>query len=229
MNYHKPGIIPFSSYPKNTTLLWSGTDTLDNWRKNPDPRPWESVNISYQYNAQGFRTHDLEQYIGQNVDVTLGCSFTEGIGMPVESIWPTLVENQMQVPLLNLGLGSGSTDTVARILINIVTLYKIRNLYVLWPVYNRFELYGPNYVQHKLPMLDEIEFTWALDEFPSLNRYAKNKLIVEFLCEKYQIRLIEQQLTDYFSPDKFDCARDGMHFGFNSHRFVADNFLAKFI
>ena len=152
MNYFESGVMPFSWHPKNQTRLWSGTDSPEGLVKNPNKDFWNNVAISYKYNPQGFRTHNLADYLGQTVDIALGCSFTEGVAMPVEHIWPSLIEQTTGITMLNMGLGGGATDTVARILTNIAPLFKINNAYILWPKIDRFEIYNQHDIEHIMPM-----------------------------------------------------------------------------
>lgn len=210
MNHWNIGHIPYSWAPKDIILEWSGMDHVDNYNKNPNKLDWENVNISYQYNPQGFRCPDLNNFLGQKVNLALGCSYTEGVGLPVASTWPSLVELQTDHPMLNLGLGGGATDSVARILTNVSSLFDIQTVYILWPPLYRFENYfvfddtgklitkavykfgkivkpvAETYrIDTVLPMDANPEHVWALTDQMNEQRLYKNQLIVELLAQKF--------------------------------------------
>lgn len=220
-NYWSQGSIPYSWYQKNVTLDWSGSDDT----RSADPN-WGHGKITYKYNAQGFRTYDLVSLYGQDVNLALGCSFTEGIGLPIELCWPTIIEQETSLPMLNLGLGSGSTDTVARILSNVVTMFNIKTVYILWPSANRFELYEPNQIVPLIPSSSRVEYTWNIDQFNSAQRFFKNKQIVNLLSSSFGFKTIEQDISDcreWVVPN--DLARDQQHHGVQSHQNLAKLFL----
>ena len=221
INFWGVGQIPYSWNPKNKTLLWSGFDT----RRNADPN-WNQGNIIYKYNNQGFRTHDLLDLYGQTVDIALGCSFTEGVGLPVDCIWPSLIEQQTNLPMLNLGSGGGSTDTVARVLTNICSLYKINAVYILWPRINRFENIQQNRISAVLPQNANLEHAWFLDEENSAQRFYKNQILVRQLSKVYNFNIKEHKILDNWQI-LGDYARDQMHAGVLSHQNLTKIFLTK--
>jgi hypothetical protein len=221
INFWGVGQIPYSWNPKNKTLLWSG---LDN-QYNADPN-WNQGDINYKYNNQGFRTHDLLELDGQTVDIALGCSFTEGIGLPVDCVWPSLIEQQTNLPMLNLGLGGGSTDTVARVLTNVCSLYKINTVYILWPSINRFENTQHNNINRVLPQNAKPEYVWFLDEENSAQRFYKNQILVRQLSKVYNFDIKERNILDDWQI-LGDQARDQAHAGVLSHQNLAKIFLTE--
>lgn len=226
MNYFELGTIPYSWNPKNTVLKWSGWDNPDTLQKHPKKEFWSNVDISYVYNPQGFRTYDLEQYRGQTVDVALGCSFTEGIAMPASDIWTTLIEQHTKIPMLNLGLGGGSTDTVTRILTNIAPLFKINNAYILWPKMERFEQYFNDRIQPILPMACDNEHIWNFDPSQSTNRFHHNQNVVRLLSDKFKFNVIERDIAEFYY-NQVDTGRDNTHFGYETNKNVAESFLTE--
>lgn len=222
MNHWNIGQLPYSWAPKNVTCAWAGTDSLENYNKNPNKDEWENIDITYQYNTQGFRCTDLTNFLGQQINIALGCSFTEGIGLAIDQVWPSLLEQQLKHPVVNLGLGSGTTDTVARILTNISTLYNIHTVYILWPNLHRFEAcytiddFGskvknavwkvreppdtaPTYrhlITPILPMTTQIEYTWALTDEMANQRFNRNKSTVDLLAQVGNFRIVQYTVDD---------------------------------
>ena len=224
MNYFESGVMPFNWQTKNTELVWSGMDNAETLANHPQRDFWTKIAISYKYNAQGFRTYQLEDYLDKTVDIALGCSFTEGVAMPIESVWTSLIEKQTTIPMLNLGVGSGTTDTVARILTNIAPLFKINNVYILWPRIERFEIYYDTWIETIYPMNAQEQHVWAMEQAHAQNRYLKNKQMVKLLAEKYNFSIIEREVNEFFY-NQVDTARDNTHFGYQTNRNVAESFL----
>ena len=241
------GQLPFSSHP-TTTVFWCHSDYKENFNKNPNKKQWENVDISYQFNSQGFRTYDLPSLVGQKVDIALGCSLTLGIGLPVEVIWPTLIEKESKFPMLNLGQGGGSSDTVARILTNVCSLYDIQNVYILWPDASRFEIYNNDFNLKADPLvffmharvadIKHMGHMGAMDTGMSIQRFYKNQSIVHTLAKLYNFKVSEHfyaigqefqkplnmPFSLYHLADG-DRARDGIHPGLILHENLAKIFL----
>jgi len=228
MNFWQQKQIPYSWLPKNANMLWSGSDLESNYLANPKKADWANINISYQYNAQGFRTHDLISLYRQKVDVALGCSQTEGIGLPVEANWPSQLALGRPYPMLNLGISTGTTDTVARILTNVAGLYDIQTVFILWPEKARFETYAGIQIIPKGPGYSKIEEVWYMDNSMSEQRFNKNQSIVYMLRDQYGFKIVEDSAYTVcrgMPRGNVDPARDGMHFGFETQKGIAGKFL----
>jgi hypothetical protein len=154
MNFWKENCIPFFDdwMPINRTSEWFLNDSLENFQKNPDKDKWKDINISYIISNKGFRTYDFDTVKDKTIDIALGCSQTFGEGIPVDLIWPSLIEQHTTSrPVLNLGRSGASSDTVANILVNVAGFFKIDTVYILWPYVNRFDLYQFNRTEHIQP------------------------------------------------------------------------------
>lgn len=218
--------MPHSWHPSNTTTMWSGSDTRENIQPN-----WSDISIDYRFNDYGFRTHGLKPLLSQKVDVALGCSFTEGVGLPIESVWPSLIEQDRPYPMLNLGIGGASTDTVARILTNISGLYNIQTVFILWPEASRFEQYFPDFAESPIlsitPGLASIEHVWYMDQINAQQRFLRNQTIVQLLSDVHNFQVIDQTLDAATKTIPFEPARDGCHWGFKPNQIMAELFLNK--
>jgi hypothetical protein len=224
INYWNKEIIPYSRNPKSTQAKWSGSDTIDKFKQNPESSKWQNIDITYNYSCEGFRTYDFDSLIGKEIDVALGCSHTMGVGNPVECIWPSLLEKSRPYPMLNLGLGAGTTDTVARILTNITGLFQINTVFIFWPEFVRFELYTDERANFIIPQNSQLEQIWNMDQQVSKQRFYKNKLIVDLLGHN-TINLTNGLV---FKEHRIlDWARDGMHFGPETHKLIAKLFSEK--
>ena len=234
-NHWKIGQMPYNGeYRKSFVGAWSHRDNLDNYNKNPNRDAWNDINISYVYNAHGFRCPELEGFVGGKVNIALGCSFTEGIGLPVDRVWPALLETKLECPVLNFGVAGGTTDSVARILTNISTLFDIQTVFILWPMLNRFELYLEDSIKYMQPGIADIEHTWALEGEMCIQRYYKNRLIVEQLAILYGYNVKQYTTLEIIDQCRYtnrlqdtDWARDGSHWGFKTHELIPKMFISN--
>ena len=234
LNHWQTKTVPYSWNPKKTLIKWAGTDTIDKFKQNPESSKWQNIDITYNYSCEGFRTYDFDSLKGKEIDIALGCSHTMGIGNPVEWIWPSLVEKARPYPMLNLGLGAGTSDTVARILTNITGLFQINTVFIFWPNLRRFETFKDSDPDFVIPESCKLEHTWNMDHNISLQRFHKNKLIVELLHNRVESIVgsvyenincgVKKCLT---SHKILDYARDGMHFGPETHKLIAKLFLEE--
>lgn len=228
MNFWQQKILPSSWRPKSTTNLWMGYDNEKSFAANPIPE-WKGVDVVYKYNSDGFRTHELSDFLGKEVNIALGCSFTEGMGLPIENVWTSLIEQRLNTPLLNLGLGAGAPDTVARILTNISGLFKIQKVFILWPEKHRFEFYHE--VENKIEPIGHWNtnenYFWNQSKCNSFQRLYKNQNIVRLLAKQHDFETIEITVEDLLNtiPRK-EFARDGVHYGIKSNIEIADWFLS---
>lgn len=228
MNFWQQNRLPKSWKTGNTTHKWMGSDTEAKFAANPISK-WQDVEILYKYNSDGFRTHEFSDFLGKKINIALGCSFTEGIGIPIENAWPSLIEKKLNIPLLNLGLGGGTTDTVSRILTNVSGLFQIQKVFILWPEKHRFEYYD----EHR-DIIDPIgpwntneSYLWNMARCNSLQRLDKNKNIVELLSKCHGFEVIELSIENVLKTIlRIDPARDGMHYGINPNIELAELFLS---
>ena len=223
-NHWQTKTIPYSWNPTKTKTDWSGTDTFRNFKKNPEADKWNDIGITYNFSNEGFRTYDFESLIDAKIDVALGCSHTMGVGLPVDWVWPNLVEKSRPYPMLNLGLGAGASDTVARILTNITGLFQIQTVFIFWPDMRRFEIYKDNTVEFIIPNNSQIEHAWNMDDNISRQRLYKNKLVTDLLGHN-TVNLTDGNFRKDYQDTDF--ARDGIHFGPETHKLIAKIFLEK--
>jgi hypothetical protein len=220
INYWNSNTLPYSWYEKNKETNWLDLDSPENQDKN-----WTTP-ITYKFNAQGFRTHDLLACTNKQVNIALGCSHTMGIGLPIEMTWPSIIEEQTQIVTLNLGLGSGTTDTVSRILTNVCGMFSIHTVYILWPSKNRFELYSDDQIITVLPHSALLEHIWFMEDGSTEQRFNKNQSIVNNLQKLHGFNLKSmnsEPFTNWVVGN--DRARDQTHAGYQSNLNLANMFL----
>lgn len=211
---------------KNSSLMWSATDSEELFLKNLQNEKsrqqlerlgWDTEPIKYTYNSNGFRD---EEFDDRPCGIALGDSFTEGIGLPAQSIWPRLLSAQTGTHVWNLGVGGGSIDTVFRIFDYYVSALKPQFVCVLIPTHHRFEYksYNGEYAvisSYNLGISPYFGKDWLSQQCNGINNQKKTMLAMQYLCRHYNIPLIFNDHGDGISTSVQidDYARDLQHLG----------------
>jgi len=99
---------------------------------------WEYKSIKYIYNNFGFRSNDDFSSTEEGI-VCLGCSFTEGIGLPIELNWGHLLAKKLGKKHYNLGQGALGLDSAFRLLLGYKDKLKFKDVFLLIPPPYRYE------------------------------------------------------------------------------------------
>lgn len=132
----------------NKTLYWSGSDREDHFKSRIKKEGMQSNTIkyyidnpiTYQYNNFGYRTYDD---FNKNDDgiVTLGCSYTEGIGLHLEHTWGYRIAKKLNKKFWNLGEGGFGLDKCYYNLLFFIDYLKFDDIFLLIPPKFRFCFY----------------------------------------------------------------------------------------
>jgi len=231
------GSLNVGTYPAGQEMWFSLTDsdTEENYQRNPSPH-WAEHSLSYKYNNQGFRSREFEIQTDNPILLTLGCSHTVGVGIPVADNWPEQLGSKYfnNHVVYNAGLGGASADTVTRLATNLIPILKPDIVAILWPSLYRFETYHNG----KDKIGTEFIGPWNINDFVSqfednniYNNQAKNKLIVNLLQKIYNFKVIELDVDEEFKvrqPGGYLSARDGMHLCGWWHRDVMEDFYREY-
>lgn len=215
----------------NQTYQWIGSDTKENWRKNllnEDhhriliKNGWDNpLSIDYRFNSHGFRCAEWDQI--QTHNIALGCSHTQGVGLPLKYTWPYKLSFLLKQSVLNLGVGGGSLDTCFRILNHYIDKIKISNVYLLEPEPYRFDFYLEEWKTLTVHEHSSIYKAWALFDENSKMNQIKNQLAIQQLCDSRNIKLVTLSCSNRPSF-KNDWARDFAHNGIKWNERVALDF-----
>ena len=220
------------------TMAWCSTDNEEAYKRNMRAVPskkqliannWVDTPIEYKFNSHGYRTPEFEE--SNTRFMTLGCSFTSGIGLPLDNIWPTYLSNDLNIPVDNLGVLGASSGLVFRVASYWIP--KLRPKFVVWQktFEQRFEVINQYDESNVLsPINDSITGTeifknWWFNDINSLLDAKRNELAIRYICSEYQIPLFTCYIDDFRNPVQ-GISRDLIHSGPMNHRFVA-NSLAK--
>jgi hypothetical protein len=188
---------------------------------------WIGKSFTYQFNSQGFRCSEFSH---APTLMTLGCSFTVGVGVPLEDTWPSLVSKNLNMQCANLGQGGGSADTAFRLCHGYIDVIKPTIVVFMQPPNPRFEMLIGGMV-HMLssysPGPDKKNFErWARDEDNAFFNREKNTLAIQALCLQRGIKFISVDHSDLFNLS-FSKARDLAHPGVENHKLFSELLISK--
>jgi hypothetical protein len=231
---------PYLERRFNKSHFWCPCDTKENYKEehNGEKNLYKPGDFMYTYNSLGFRCDDFNSPSDINI-LFLGCSFTEGIGLPAEETWAYKLlsiirkETNKNIAYWNLALGGTGIDTQANLLYWFSKTKKIDYVFSLVPDLNRREYYfGENVTQYWCTRssdnksVDEV----LLDNSYTLYQNLRSLMLIEsiisdnikmycstwcFTSLKEILKREEFKSLNYFpsvSTGK-PLARDGMHPG----------------
>ena len=129
---------------QNKTLYWKASDTENKFKRKLKEKPetvsyWKDKSIEYRYNNYGFRTYDDFNKDDEGI-VCLGCSFTEGIGLPLEYNWGYKLAKHFNLKHWNLGQHAMGLETAFRLLLGVSDWLKFKKVFLFVPPFYRNEL-----------------------------------------------------------------------------------------
>jgi hypothetical protein len=218
---------------KGLVLSWKDSDSQWEFEKNcKDPAKqklleqlgWLEPNcISYKFNSFGFRD---EEFDSRPCGIALGCSFTEGTGLPEHTVWPRVLSKMTGTHTWNLGVGGSSIDTTFRLLDYWLTKLSPKFVTLCTPPDGRVEVFDRDEPLTLMPGINSIlePFNaffkvWASSDTNAMISKQKNLLAMQQLCNQANIPLV---YLDYTSMITHGDARDLAHFGVNSHANFAE-------
>jgi len=106
--------------PQNNTLMGTNLDMGGRglaWRNMwKDSAPDGSNPIIYNINSHAFRTQELDDVFDFTESIMcLGCSMTFGVGVHNETTWAYKLGQELNLPVINLGIPGGSLDAMYRV------------------------------------------------------------------------------------------------------------------
>lgn len=134
----------------NTELEWYGYDVETNYlevnSKGSNIYPKDCKELRYTFNDYGFRSDNFDVHSDVPVLFT-GCSYTEGVGLPINDIWTTQLLNTLKaktgknIPHWNLGLAGAGLDSIANGLYWYSLKFKkqLKYIVILFPPFTRRE------------------------------------------------------------------------------------------
>lgn len=144
---------------KNTESVWNPCDTLANYKPvNAYGRNYAINGFSYKFNSYGYRSDEFTE-ISDFPIMFMGCSYTEGVGLPISDLWVShfvralkAAHPDYRIPLWNFGLGGTGIDRAARTLVEFAPIIKPKYvIYLLSTMHRREFVFGDNFLQQWVP------------------------------------------------------------------------------
>lgn len=182
---------------KNLTYQWEPPDSEDSYRsiqKNGDIN-YLPTDFNYSYNSHGFRCDEFD--VESDVRILfLGCSITEGIGLPVDHLWTSHILNNIKtlpqykhkkVAYWNLAIGGTGTDTTARVLSEHIDLIKPTIIIYLICSVSRREYKENTKLLSWIPAYNktksrELEMVFCDEDFANYQSY-RSLLLIEWISK----------------------------------------------
>jgi len=230
------------------TLKWLPTDTEESFQRlvqNDEYREYfrskgwlDPDAITYRINNAGFRSEEFDPQAPSVV--SLGCSYTIGIGLPEEATWSYLVSQALGLKNYNLAWAGTSADTCFMLAQYWLPVLNPQLVIMAAPPKHRFDLITESpgsshktYLPaHEIGQIESNEFVkkWFLNDRNSELNNARNRLAVEGLCANLGIRCLTYNAHDWFAKSRkeVEYARDMMHAGPQGHEILAERILNDF-
>lgn len=186
----------------NLTVNETGLDTLeccidpDHWRNYPNK-------IQYHYNSRGYRDAEWPEDLPTAI-WCFGDSFTTGVGVPFENIWPQILQQQIQQRTINISMDGASNNWIARKVHEMSQDIQPNTVVIQWSFSHRREL---NPSDEKMTMIiNELwqRFYWAikapewpisaeLSDFDTFPEYMQQEILEKHCTEENDRFLIESR------------------------------------
>jgi hypothetical protein len=237
----------------NQHLQWLPTDSkesFDRMMQDPTHREyfqslgWDQPNtISYKITSDGFRSDEFDS---SPCIMALGCSYTVGIGLPVECTWPALLGQKLGLKVCNLAWGGYALDSCFRLAQYWISHLNTQLVCILLPPVDRVELMLDKVDQQTNQVLNQVFMPHDLSNaYDSANAYltnwfmqpqngqinkAKNVLALRQLCADHAVPfcIVDSQTTMTRSREDIGYARDHLHGGPKIHREIADEMYRQY-
>lgn len=246
--------LDFLKYRINQSYAFYSMDSEERYKENLKKFGpgwyYAGKEFTYRYNSHGYRSPELEYFDDKKYILVLGCSHTDGIGLPQSEIYHTHVSTKLRMPVLNCGV-SGSSPFYQLIHTNKL-LKRLTNkpslVIVQWPEWSRSLFMGqslgwshllasmtnPNKVVDRISKLyiydgnAEAQSEVAIEAVRNIWQLANVPYIDFTFASKPKSTRID---VPFFLNDDFDDmskrARDGSHFGPDCHSNLAQILLKQ--
>ena len=220
------------------TFSWLGEDNEINFKRHlVDPQKhdllvnsgWTNHAITYKFNSSGFRSVEFDA--SRPHMCVFGCSFTFGVGINTHQRYGDQLADWLGVECFNFGVSGGSDSTSFRLAAS--WLGKLKPTLVVYQstFVERFEIIQDGCANTiginaalggPVPIgQGDLYKIWITNNENSQLLALKNRLAMRALCNEYNSRLIEIDMTDFFGKWP-TVARDTHHPGEHANRHVFD-------
>jgi hypothetical protein len=244
VDFNLPDTVPYVNGIrfKNTVQKWFGTDSQERFLSNLQDKKsnsllrslsWDTADITYSFNSNGFRDQEFDN---RECGIAIGCSFTLGVGLPLNATWPYMLSQYTGIHVWNLASGGASIGTVFRIFEHYFVKFKPKFVCILMPPSSRFEFKDHNnnfsIIQPLVPGTHVLfAKDWLSQEFNGIIDRKKTMLAIDNICKHFNVPLVFNDSDSQNNFDQFrasnDLARDLMHGGVKYQKYQAEYMFNK--
>ncbi len=203
---------------KNKKLSTLATDLIDDGT------------IVYDMNEHGYRSNSIKEKSDFNI-LTLGCSWTMGIGLNVDETWPMLIGNEFG-KTFNYSMYGVSTSFVAKTFYKFVSSQFTPNLVlIMWPGFSRrdymkddgsFKKVGGFRTAHSKDIVwknetEDLLFLELRNDYQDLMIFWESYKFVETIAKLYNIKIFHTVAGYYY--DVFKELQPELNYTINYHGF----------
>jgi len=186
---------------KACTTEWHSLDTLENYKEETfyGPNQFKPGDITYNFNSEGLRCDEFTDPSELPI-IFVGCSHTEGVGLPLEKVWAYVLLERIRaatgkkIPYWNLSVSGASVDTVASEIYYAHTHLKMRPKLVLsWlPAFfwrdfsfkaSREFHFSPNDLSNYPAVINETLMPVFTDRYFFTNQSIRSMRLMSTVCE----------------------------------------------
>jgi hypothetical protein len=231
-------------YWRNNTFDWFPSDTKERLQESMQKhkykayiqsKGWDQPGaITYKFNSNAFRSEEFDP-AADNL-VALGCSFTMGVGLPIQTVWPSLLGDALNLHVCNLGWGGFAADSCFRMAEYWIPYLNPKLVVFLVPNKPRLEIIVDEHtgnavrlmagtVEHHPRLNEFIKHWFGQDENSRLNN-KKNQLAVEAICHQLGIPFLCYEVPQEMGKASVvDHARDTLHTGPTAHKIFTEKII----
>lgn len=220
----------------NSDFLPSGLNSYKEFKKilKRSPPDWiyRTKKITYINNDLGFRERPFELVDWNNSIVILGCSHVYGHAHAEEDTAVRVLEKQINMPVINLGVPGGSVELA---FYNSLILYNIgvkpKAIIQIWSELNRYS----NFVEGEVDTMYNCR-SWNKTYIHQIDWETKSLFYIKAFNAIWKDKTFVYEASFFENTAKecnidhvkyLDFARDNSHAGIISHKVLADNIARK--
>lgn len=199
--------IPFFPNLKEKFLF---LDSEENYQKNlkdlADDWRFRDLEIDYKFNQSGLRMNKEISEVNEDYFACFGCSHTTGIGLPHNEIYSTLIEQELFLDGINVGIpGSSVKSTFLNVFYFLkMIIHKPKFMVISWPSSGRYLFLGDkaDFVLPSYEIQDkhyELLYRHMSEQFIDQEANMYRSLTLD-LCKMYNIKIVE---FTFYNKDRF--------------------------
>lgn len=215
------------------TLLWCSSDSEQDYFENLKNNQrhelllhngWIDRKIEYQFNAQGFRSREID--LTRPGFAVFGCSFTQGLGLPIWDLYHNRISKELGIPVDNFGVLGASNGLIFRLAYYWLPIIKPRFVILQTTFRERFEIINQHNVSTVMSpafpqsaSVQEVFQNWWFTDDNSIADKQRNELAIQQVCHRLGIPVHVIDVEDFRNP-VLGLSRDLTHPGPPSHHRV---------